>query len=340
MEDLADDVGKARLTVISSPRRVLTRPETGGFIAAIIVFAFFAIFAGGNGFLGSVSTANWLNTSSQMGIVAVPVGMLMIGGEFDLSIGAVAGASSITVGIVTGGYGLSAWIGIVLALLIAAIVGGINGIIVVKTRLPSFIVTLATMLMLTGTTLGVSILMTGSSNTSATSSGFPRMLFASSWGNFSVSVLWWIALLAVAGWVMSRSVFGNWAYATGGNEQAARLVGVPTARVKVILFMSTSLCASLTAILQTLSLNNGNVTLDSNYIFEAIAAAVIGGVILTGGYGSPVGTGFGAVTYGIISAGVLLLGWSADLAQLFIGALLLVAVLANHRLRMLALGKR
>ncbi|PKW26741.1 ABC transporter permease [Phycicoccus duodecadis] len=320
-------------------RILLTRPEAGGAVSALVVFVFFAALAGGNGFLNATGTANWLNTAAELGIVAVSVGALMIGGEFDLSVGATVGAASICVGIATGGYGLSAWIGVLAAVVVALAVGAANGLIVARTGLPSFIVTLATMMMLLGLSLAVSIFATGSSNISANASGVPAAIFASSWNGFGVAIVWWVVLLLITAWVMTRTVFGNWVYATGGNEQAARLVGVPTNRVKIVLFMATSLSAAVTGIVQTLSLSNGNVTLGGAFIFQGIAAAVIGGVLLTGGYGSTWGTAFGAVTYGIISTGVLLLGWNADLTQLFIGALLLLAVLANHRLRGFVLGR-
>ncbi|MGN6090547.1 MAG: ABC transporter permease [Actinomycetales bacterium] len=264
-------------------RRLVARPEAGGAVSAVLVFAFFAILGGGNGFLGNLGTANWLNTAAELGIVAVPVAMLMIAGEFDLSVGAMVGTGSICVGITTGGYGLSPWIGIVLALLVAVVVGTVNGLVVVRTGLPSFIVTLATMMMLTGAALAVSIFTTGSSNVSATSSGLSHALFASVANNFGVAVIWWLIVLLLGTWVMTRTRFGNWAYATGGNAGVARLVGVPTGLVKTVLFVATSLCAALSGVIQTLSLGNANVTLGGAYIFQAIAAAVIGGVLLTGG---------------------------------------------------------
>lgn len=138
---------------------------------------------------------------------------------------------------------------------------------------------------------------------------------------------------------MQRTPFGNWVYATGGNQQTARLAGVPINRVKIILFVCTALGAALTGILETLTFQNGNITLGSQYVFTGIAACVIGGILLTGGYGSPVGTVSGALTYGIVSLGVFFLGWNADLTEFFIGLLLLLAVLANHRLRQMAMGR-
>ncbi len=317
----------------------LLRPEAGGVASAALVFAFFAITAGQNGFLTSLGTANWLDSAAELGIVAVAIGMLMIGGEFDLSVGSVVGAASMIVAICTGYYSLNPWVGIVLAFVFGGLVGLANGILVIRTRLPSFIVTLATMLMVMGGMLGVAIGLTGSSSLSATPSGSAKALFTSKVGEFHVTILHWVVLSAIAAYVMHRTVFGNWVYATGGNAQTARLAGVPVARVKIILFICASLAAVLSGVNETLTFQNGNITLGAQYVFTGIAAAVIGGVLLTGGYGSPVGTMFGAVTYGIVSLGVFYLGWNADLANLFIG-LLLLAVLANHRLRELAMGRR
>lgn len=317
----------------------LLRPEAGGAASALLVFIFFAVAAGHNGFLTPLGTANWLDTAADLGIVALPVGMLMIGGEFDLSVGSVVGASSMIVAIASGYYSLNPWIGVVIAFLFGAAVGAANGFIVVRTKLPSFIVTLATMLMVMGGMLGVAIALTGSSSISAVPSGSAEVVFASNFHQFHVSIVHWILLSIAATYVMQRTAFGNWVYATGGSAETARLAGVPVASVKVILFICTALAAVLSGVNETLTFQNGNITLGSQYVFTGIAAAVIGGVLLTGGYGSPVGTMFGAVTYGIVSLGVFFLGWNADLANFFVGLLLLLAVLANHRLRQLAMGR-
>ena len=317
----------------------LLRPELGGAVSALLVFIFFAVAAGQNGFLSPLGTANWLDTAADLGIVALPVGMLMIGGEFDLSVGSVVGAASMIVAICSGYYSLNPWVGVTLAFVVGAAIGAANGIIVVRTKLPSFIVTLATMLMIAGGMLGISIALTGSSSISAVPSGSAQAVFASKFMEFHISIAQWIVLSIVATYVMQRTAFGNWVYATGGSAETARLAGVPVAMVKIVLFVCTALAAVLSGVNETLTFQNGSITLGSQYVFTGIAAAVIGGVLLTGGYGSPVGTMFGALTYGIVSLGVFFLGWNTDLANLFIGLLLLLAVLANHRLRQLAIGR-
>lgn len=336
---VASETASAPVRQASFARRQLLRPEAGGVISAIVVFAFFAILASKNGFLTPLGVASWLDTAAELGIIAIPIGMLMIAGEFDLSVGSVVGGTSMIIAIVSGYYGYSPWLGIGLAVVFGVAVGLINGAIVVWTRLPSFIVTLATMMMVLGGMLGLSIALTGSTSLSASKEGSAGVLFAASWNELHVSIIYWILLIALATYVMQRTPFGNWIYAAGGNAQTARLAGVPVARVKLILFVCTSLGAVLTSTLQTMTFQNGNVTLGSQYVFTGIAASVIGGILLTGGYGSPLGTVSGALTYGIVSLGVFYLGWNADLTEFFIGALLLLAVLANHRLRLLAMGR-
>ena len=337
--------GSQPAAVGATPRRrnllteLLRRPEAGGALAALLCFAFFAIMAGDNGFLSPLGVADWLATASELGIVATPIGLLMIAGEFDLSIGSVVGATSMIVAICCGYYDYSPWLGVLIAAAFGSVIGLANGLIVTRTRLPSFIVTLATMMMVTGGMLGVSIVLTGSTSISATPSGSAEIVFASNYRQFHVSILHWIAVTAIASYVMQNTTFGNWVYATGGNAQTARLAGVPVERVKVILFIFASLGGVLAGTIETLTFKNGNITLGAQYVFTGIAASVIGGVLLTGGYGSPIGVIFGALTYGIVSLGVFFLGWNADLTELFIGLLLLLAVLANHRLRQWAMGR-
>lgn len=331
--------------VASAPRRrswlgqLLTRPETGGLLSAIAVFVFFAVAAGKNGFLSPLGTAYWLDTAANLGILAIPVAMLMIAGEFDLSVGSTVGAASIITAICTGYFGFNPWVGVAASFAMAFGIGLCNGLLVVKTRLHSFIVTLSTMFMIAGAALGISIAFTGSSSISAVATGTAYAVFASKWNEFNIALVHWVVIGAVAIYVMQRTSFGNWVYATGGNQQTARLAGVPTNKVKITLFICTSLGAAFIGVMETYSFQNGSVSLGAQYVFSGIAACVIGGVLLTGGYGSLLGTVFGAMTYGIVSMGVFFLGWNSELTELFIGLLLLLAVLANSRLRQFALGR-
>ena len=317
----------------------VVQAEAGALISAIVVFVFFAVAAGHNGFLSLLGTAYWLDTAADLGIIAIPIAMLMIAGEFDLSVGSMVGAASMIVAICTGYFDLNPWIGVGAAYLAAVLVGLVNGVIVVRTRLPSFIVTLATMFMVTGGILAISIALSGSSSISAVSAGSAAVVYAFKWNEFQISLLHWLVIAAIGIYVMRRTPFGNWAYATGGNLETARLAGVPTSRVKIILFICTALGAAHVGILETYTFQNGSVTLGAQYVFSGIAACVIGGVLLTGGHGALLGTVFGAITYGIVSMGVFFLGWNADLTELFIGLLLLFAVITNNRLRRFAAGR-
>jgi simple sugar transport system permease protein len=319
--------------------RVILLPEAGGLASAIIAFVIFAILAGHNGFLTQLGTANWLDGAAELGIVAIPVGMLMTAGEFDLSVGSVAGATSITIAICHGYYTLSPWIGVLIAVGIGLLVGLLNGLIVVKTKLPSFIVTLASLLMVAGGGLGLANAITGSSSISAEIGGSAHAVFASNFKQFDISIVWCLLIAVVGSWVMRKARFGNWIYATGGDYEGARRNGVPTDKVKVILFVCSALGAVLVGTIETITFQNGTTTLGAEFDFTAIAASVIGGVLLSGGYGSTVGVIFGSITYGIVSLGVYYLGWDPNLSQLFIGLFMLMAVMANNRLRQVALGR-
>ena len=210
----------------SSLKRVIRRPEFGALAGVILVYGFFAV-AAKNGFLTLAGTANWMNTASELGVLAVPVGMLMIAGEFDLSVGSVIGASSMIVSIGNGFYGLPMWAAIIIALIIGTLIGLANGIITVSTRLPSFIVTLAGLFMVAGAALGFSRLLSGTTAVTLTPEGSARMVFGSQAAGFHVSILWWIAITAVASWILMQTPYGNWIFATGANPNAARSAGVP-----------------------------------------------------------------------------------------------------------------
>lgn len=317
--------------------RAVRRPEAGALAGTLIVYCFFAIFAGGNGFTDLNGTAGWLNQAAELAVVAIPVGMLMIAGEFDLSIASVIGMASLTVSIGSGYYNLPMVVSILIALGLAALVGLLNGLVVVRTGLPSFIVTLASYLAVAGASLTVTRAITKTTTVSVHAHGVIQSLFGGNiFQQFHVSILWAAGMVLLAAYVLTCKPFGNWILATGGDEQAARAAGVPTPRVKVTLFVCTALGAALLGVIQAIEYNGGQVGQGQNFIFDAIIAAVIGGVLLNGGYGSALGIAFGAATYGIVSVGIFYTGWNADLAQVIIGLLVLGAVLANNVLRRLA----
>jgi simple sugar transport system permease protein len=336
-----------RLVRINIATRLLARPDTGAFLAALAVYGLFAAFAHGAGWVGWADTAQWTDQSAQYGIVAVPVALLMIGGEFDLSAGVMIGTSGLLLGLLGTRAHMDVWPAILLVLLFGVAVGLINGITVVKTRLPSFIVTLGTFFILQGVNAAGTLKITGTVaiENIDTTPGFNSAyhLFSSTfWSpyDFKVKVLWWIAITAIGAWVLARTRFGNWISAVGGDPVAARNVGVPVARTKVALFVITSVTSSLLGVIEALELRSvqANEGVGREFIF--IIAAVVGGCLLTGGYGSVVGASFGAAILGMASIGIILAGWDSNWTFTFLGSILVLAVLMNAALRSRAVKAR
>jgi simple sugar transport system permease protein len=338
-------VADERLANISLMSRILRRPEIGALIAAIVVAIFFwgqnALFLQLNGI------ANWTDVASTIGIPAVMVALLMIGGEFDLSAGVMTGSAGLMLGILATEVGMNIWIAIVLTLLAATAVGFGNGYMVMKTKLPSFIVTLATFFILQGVNLGVTKAITnqvsvGGLDLAAGYTSANKIFGGSFWAphDFRISVLWWIAITILGTWVLARTRVGNWIFGVGGDANAARNVGVPVARVKIGLFMATSFVCGLTGIMIALRLASTQAGQGIGEEFQYIIAAVVGGCLLTGGYGSAVGASLGATIIGMAFIGIQFSGWNTDWRYLFLGVILLVAVLVNNYIRKRAEGAR
>jgi simple sugar transport system permease protein len=291
--------------------------------------------AGDSGFLTTAGAATYLEVAAQLGIVAVPVALLMIAGEFDLSVGSMVGAAGMIIAISVSEYGLPLLVGVLLALAVALVVGFLNGYLVIKTGLPSFIVTLGMLFALRGLTIGFARLLTGRTQIGLgdSGSGVMQTLFAGSIGDFSVSIIWWFVLAVLGTYVLQRTVFGNWIFGAGGDANAARNVGVPVSRVKITLFMCTAASAALLATIQVLDAGSADVLRGTLLELQAIAAAVIGGVLLTGGYGSVIGALFGALIFGMVQQGIFFTGVSTDWFQVFVGVMLLIAVMFNNVIR-------
>ena len=311
----------------------------GAVVGAIVVFAFFA--GQSQVFRSPEGIANWLDPAATLGIMAVAVALLMVGGEFDLSAGVMTGTSGLILVTLATRYGFSVWLAMLVGLVVALAVGYANGLIVTRTRLPSFIVTLGTFLMLQGLNLGVTKVLTGTVQVSGLSkaSGYEgaRALLAGTFQvggtSFRVAILWWLVVTGLATWVLMRSRAGNWIFAVGGNEQAARAVGVPAGRTKIALFMTTAGAAWLVGSILALRYTSVQANIGIGQEFIYIIAAVIGGCLLTGGYGSAVGAAIGAVIFGMADKGIVFLGWDADWFKFFLGAMLLLATLANRLVR-------
>ncbi|GAB1512265.1 ABC transporter permease [Actinophytocola sp. KF-1] len=320
-------------------QRLVVRPEIGALLGALVVFLFFSIVT--EKFLTMGGVATWLDDSATLGIMAVAVALLMIGGEFDLSAGVMTASTALVTAIFATQVGLNVWLALLLSLIFALGVGALNGWLVVRTGLPSFIVTLGTFLALQGLNLGVTRLVTNSVQVSGMrradgyeSTGF---VFASTFQigdtSFRISIIWWLGFAALAAYVLVRTKFGNWIFAVGGSAPSARAVGVPVARTKVLLFMTTAAAAWLVGSINILRYTTAQANEGIGLEFQYIIAAVIGGCLLTGGFGSAIGAAIGALIFGMARQGIVFANWNSDWFMLFLGIMLLGAVLVNNTFR-------
>jgi simple sugar transport system permease protein len=328
-----------RLAQKSMLGRLMARPEVGALAGAIVIFVLFFIVA--PPFREAPSLATVLYQSSLYGIPAVGVALLMIGGEFDLSAGVAVITSSLVASMTAYQLSVNVWVGVLVSLVVALGIGLLNGYLLVKTRLPSFLVTLATFFMLTGLNLAVTKIVSGGVATKDISDidGFDsaHAFFASDTViggmNLRITLFWWAVFVAVATWVLLRTRTGNWIFAVGGADASARAVGVPVRKVKIGLFMTVSFVCWFTGMHILFSFNTVQSGQGPGNEFLYIIAAVVGGCLLTGGYGSAVGAAIGAFIFGMTEQGIVLAGWEADWFKFFLGAMLLGATLLNVYIR-------
>ncbi|NTF16463.1 ABC transporter permease [Agrobacterium tumefaciens] len=361
-----------RVKHTSTLRRALVRPELGAIGGTVAVFAFFLILAGNTQMFALDGIMNWSTVSAQFVVLAVGVSLLMITGEFDLSLGSMVGFSGMVFGLLVIYGGLPAWAAIGVTVLACGLIGAINGLLVIRTGLPSFIVTLAFMFILRGLTIWSAInfnkqpVVSGIADIAA---GDPiAWLFGGkalgglfSWlgqlgwiatytrgtrmgqpivDGIPMLIIWAIVMVIVGQWVLTRTKFGNWIYAAGGDPQAARYIGVPVARVKVAMFIVAALCATLLGISQAVEFGSAASDRGMMKEFEAIICVVIGGALLTGGYGSVVGAALGAVIFGVVQQGLFFTNVESSLFRVFLGSILLAAVIANTYIRRAITGER
>ncbi|MER7561427.1 ABC transporter permease [Streptomyces sp. NPDC097941] len=328
-------VKEGRTTERPLALRLLARPEVGVFLGAVAVWVFFLIAA--PPVRDGSSMANILYQSSTIGIMALPVALLMIGGEFDLSSGVAVITSALTASMFAFQLTLNVWVGIVVALLVALAIGFLNGWLVVRTGLPSFLITLGTFLILQGVNLAVTKLVTGNVATDDISDmdGFDqaKKVFASSFDvggvQIKITVVYWLIFAALATWVLLRTKYGNWIFAVGGNKDSARAVGVPVTFTKISLFMLVGFAAWFVGMHNLFSFNTVQSGEGVGQELIYISAAVIGGCLLTGGAGSAIGPVFGAFMFGMVQQGIVYANWNPDWFKAFLGVMLLGAVMIN-----------
>ena len=352
---------KARIQKPTLIARLLRRPELGALSGVILIYAIFFAFARSSGMFTVEGMVNILQVAAEVGILAVAVALLMIAGEFDLSVGSMIGFAGVIIGLGATVYGIPLTYSVLIACVACVSIGALNGWVTVKTGLPSFIVTLASMLVLRGLAISVTRYINGYTQISKITASDPNSLMIALFSGrvggslfvwmaergwiekktnglpsiegIPVSIVWWVALTVLATWVLLRTRFGNWIFAVGGDANSARNVGVPVHRVKIILFMLTALSAVVFAAVQVLDVGSADTLRGTQKEFDAIIAVVIGGTLLTGGYGSAVGALLGALIYGTVQIGILYTGIDSDLFKVFLGLMVLLAVLFNNYVR-------
>jgi simple sugar transport system permease protein len=374
----ASDAGKAtsverityerRMKQTSLIVQAMRRPELGAIAGLVAVIIFFLLRADSSMFtLAGAMTV--LAPASELGILAIAAALLMIGGEFDLSIGSMMAFAGLVLGVCVVVLGWPFELALAGTFAVAAMLGALNGQIVIRTRLPSFIVTLAFLFILRGLSLvglkaatggstqlrGISeaagdTLLAGLFQGVAFSGAFKWLAEMGLIGRFPsgmptvsgvpVSIIWFIVFALLATWLLLKTHIGNWIFAAGGDQNAARNSGVPVRAVKTGLFITTACAAALVATLQVMNTGSTDALRGDQKEFEAIIAAVIGGCLLTGGYGSAIGAFFGAIIFGTVSIGLTYTRIDSDWFKVFLGGMLLLAVLFNNFIRKKVTGER
>ncbi|WP_296680216.1 ABC transporter permease [Novosphingobium sp.] len=319
-------------------RHLASRPEAGSFVGMIAVYVFFALMGGAN-FIGAPGISSVLNMSSEVGIIALSVGLLMIAGQLDMSVGSVVPASSLTVSLLAVDFGVPDILAILGGLAVGLAIGFVNGVLVSRTRIPSLIITIGTMFGVMGLTLGLTILIHGSTGVFLVPGDAAKAVFGQLIRNmFQVSILWWAVFVAVIYGLLHVSPLGNWIFALGGDKESARNAGIPTGKLTIGLYMLSGFSAAFVGVSQVMTFNAAQVAAGQTFIFNSIMCVVIGGVLLTGGAGSVLGIVLGTLTFCIVNQGIFFSGLDPNYGSIIIGALLLIAVMTNDKFRAMALA--
>jgi simple sugar transport system permease protein len=357
---MSERAGDERIARTSTYVALMRRPEMGAVAGAALVFVLFFAFASPTMF-SALGVVNWLTVSGQLGVIAVSQCLLMIAGEFDLSVGSMIGFSGMVMALLFRFAGVPAWAAILVGIAICLCLGWLIGTIRVRSGLPSFIVTLAFLFILRGATIVSARMLSGSTMVGgmreAKNTDFVAALFGGQIGQaifrwladvgwldklpngrpivtgIPMVIVWCLGLGAISAIVLAHSRFGNWIFSAGGDSRAARSVGVPVDAVKVRLFIYSAFCASVFGAAQVFEYGSADASRGENMEFESIIAAVIGGALLTGGYGSVIGALVGALIFGVVSQGFFYTGVDGDWFRIFLGCVLLGAVMVNTSVR-------
>jgi len=318
---------------------LLRLPAAASIISLFGVLCFYVVL-GGVDLEKLGGAASWVNYAARIGIVALPVGLLMIAGEIDISIGAMIPAGAMTTAIISGYYELPMIFGIIGALAVGVIVGLVNGFLAVRTSVPSLIITLGTLVGMQGVVLAGSKLLTGSASVPIQAPEWAKTLFGQLMfgGSHQVIIIWWVLLAILFWFILHKSIYGNWIFAIGGDRVSARNSGIPVDKMTILLFVLTSTSATFVGMCHATLFNSAQVSGGMNDIFNIIVSVVVGGVLLTGGFGSITGVFIGTITFAIVNKGIDFTAIDRNWSNLIIGMTLLLAVAMNEHFRKLALS--
>lgn len=304
----------------------IRRPVFGVLIAFSAVFIVFSVIA--PKFLTIASLTGIFSLVAELGIITIGEAFLIISGEFDLSVGGVyALAGAVFVATANQTHSI---LGLLAALVVAAAIGVLNWAVTVKMGLPSFIATLGMMLMTRG---GLLVATGGHSIAYRADPVMPVVLSKIIDYGFRPSHMWFLLVVVLFSFLLFKTKYGNWVFATGGEKNTARARGVNTDRVKLINFVLCSVLAAFAGCIAISRFKFANVAFGTGYELEAIAAAVIGGTFMFGGYGTIVGAALGAFIVSMIRIGLVLAGAPGYFYKFFVGAILIIAAYINNRIR-------
>lgn len=308
----------------------MQKPELAALLFLVLLVVFFQIRSGGV-FLGYANMRGILGYLPEMGLVAIGVTLLMICGEFDLSVGSVFALMPMTMAVLmVGGWGF--WTAMAVGLLGSALIGFLNGWITIRFDIPSFITTLGMLFMARSMTVVVS----GGFPPRLNMEMIPEHLFVSFVGPYELlraSFLWFAGLAILISLLLSKTNFGNWVRATGGFLPAAAAMGIPTKQVKIACFMICSMLAGFAGMIQVLRLGSPLPSIGEGLELQAVAAAVIGGTALAGGIGSILGGIIGATLIRVIDNGMVMSQVDSNWFKFAVGALTILAVVGNAWMR-------
>lgn len=295
------------------------------YIGFVVVFLFFAVLLGNQGFLSATNLLNILRQTSTIMVIAVGMTYVISAAEIDLSVGSVAGLSSVVTAMSISAFGVIP--GIAAGLMVGVVVGGINGTLVSLLGIPSFLVTLGML----GVAVGTAQWITNSAPQPILDDAFNNAFGSGNVGPVPSLVLWAAVFVAAGAIVLARTKFGRQVLATGGNRKAADFTGINTKRIKFTVLLLSGVVASVAGMLYAGRLQSGRFQWGDGDELSAIAAVILGGTSLFGGSGTIVGTMFGALLIGLINNGLVLAGLESSQQQIVRGAIIILAVALARR---------